>query len=359
MRRWVGYAAVPVLALVIGIGVGLASSMSSLTQGHHVLGTPAPDLPMPSQAVTASPPTVTQPGILGNTAHLTAAGSASLAAAGVSAAAATADGGKTWSVLRPPAKASGVAIDPGNPAHGVVGGSSIQVTVDGGANWKLTQTSPPGPAPYQPIQVSPFDSAVWFFVHGGKLLRTRDGGLTWHDIGALPALGAPVLAAGQVFGQFYLTSGSSVFELIDNGQQVTALPSLPSSSTVTELAVVGGTDWILFARSANGSYLLKGGAWSALTSGAGGPIAAGNGIIMVGNGGGQLGAAGVVSYSADGGATWHQGFGLPYDQTVEALAGQPASFNFFAYCYGGDVYASTDGGATWTVMSRALRNRAG
>ena len=57
--------------------------------------------------------------------------------------------------------------------------------------------------------------------------------------------------------------------------------------------------------------------------------------------------------------TWRQAQGLPYDQTVDAIAGQAGSATFLAYCYGGDVFSSTDSGRSWSVLSRALRSRSG
>ena len=363
VQRWVGFGAVPVLAVVLGIAVAVASSPASLTRGQHALGSPAPiqASPSPSAAASPSPPTVTEPGILGGGPHLVAAGATSLAAFGPNLAAASADGGKTWTILRPPSKAVGVAIDPGNPSRGITGGNNIQVTLDGGGSWKAPATAPPGPAGFQPLLVSPFDGAIWFLVHGGKLLRTRDAGQTWRDIAGLPALSNPVLVPGQVFGQFYLGSGGSVFELVDNGQQVLAQPSLPGGVSVNALAAVGGGQATLVARASNGGLqLLTRGAWTPLTAALSGPVAAGaNGIVVVGDGGTKLGVPAQVAYSFDGGSTWRSAVGLPYDQTVEALAGQPSSTTLFAYCYGGDVYASADGGASWSVYSRALRNRAG
>jgi photosystem II stability/assembly factor-like uncharacterized protein len=260
-----------------------------------------------------------------------------------------------------PANASGVAVDPANPQRGIAGGSLIQVTTNGGSSWKPVQVPTPPTGPYAPVLVSPFDGNVWFFVHGGKLLRTRDAGQTWRDIPGLPALTAPVLVAGQVFGEFYLASGGSIFALIDNGQQIAAQPSLPAGESVTDLAAPGGTGSTLFARGASGAtYLLKGGIWSVVTGAPGGPIAAGaNGVLVVGDGGGKLGSPGIVASSADGGATWRQASGLPYDQSVEALAGQPGSAIFVAYCYGGDVYASADGGRAWSLLTRALRTTSG
>jgi hypothetical protein len=62
-----------------------------------------------------------------------------------------------------------------HPRYAITGGSSIQVTTNGGASWMPTRTLPPGAGPYQPLQVSHFDNAVWFLVHQQRLLRTREG----------------------------------------------------------------------------------------------------------------------------------------------------------------------------------------
>jgi hypothetical protein len=303
---------------------------------------------------------VTEPGILGKGPLLVVAGTQSLAGMTANRASGSADGGKTWTTLVPPAGASGVAIDPSSPVRAISGGVSIKFTADGGTTWKAVQASPPPGAPYVPLQVSPFDSNIWFFVHGGKLLRTRDSSATWRDIPGLPTLSAPVLVAGQTFGQFYLASGGTVFSLVDNGQQVMTLAPIPGGESVIGLAAVGG-DATLLARGSNGGlYLLRGDTWSTLIAAPGGPIAAGaNGILIVGNGGAKVGSPGIVSYSLDGGTTWRQAAGLPYDQTVEAVAGQPTGVTFVAYCYGGDIYISGNGGRDWTLVSRALRSRAG
>jgi hypothetical protein len=246
--RLAKFAAVPLLAVLIGVAVAIGSSPASVTSNHPVLGTPSAVPATPSPAISPSPPTVTASGLLGKAAQLVSAGPASVAAAGTNIAAASTDGGKTWTTVRPPAKAAGIAIDPTNPLRAVTGGSFIQATVDGGAKWTPVQTLPPGNGQYRPLLISPFDGSVWFLVHSGKLLRTRDGSLTWRDLGGLPTLAAPVLTAGSVFGQFYLASGNSVFELIDNGQQIVAQPSLPAGVAVAQLATVGSGASTLFAR---------------------------------------------------------------------------------------------------------------
>jgi hypothetical protein len=358
--RWMRFIAIPLVAVVIGVAVAIASSPASLSRGH-VLGTPVPPSPSPSPIVTTPIPSVTEAGILGKSPQLVAAGAQSIVGLTSGRAAGTADAGKTWKILTPPAKASGVAIDPSNPLHGIAGGSSITFTTDGGTTWKPVQVAPPVGGPYLPLQISPFDGNVWFLAHGGKLLRTRDGGLTWRDIAGLQALTTPVLAAGAVFGQFYIASGNSVVQLIDNGQQTAAVPPLPSGTSVASLAVTGGGPANLVARAAGGGlYTLQGTQWVSVSGEPGGPIGAGaGGIVLVGDGGAKLGSPGAISYSSDAGSTWHQASGLPYDQSVEAIAGQPSSITFVAYCYGGDVYSSTDGGRTWALLSRALRNSSG
>ena len=359
--QWIKFLAIPVLAVIIGAGVAIASSSSSITRDHRSLGTPLQLAPSPSPVQSAPIPTVTQAGIFGQSAHVQPYGASGISVQGLNLAAGSGDGGKTWSTLVPPAKTVGVVIDGANPEHGVTGGSAIQFTVDGGRTWQATQTAPPGPGPFQPLEISPFDGSVWFFIHQGKLLRTRDASLTWRDFTAFPALTSPVLAAGTVVGEFFLASGGRVFQLIDNGQNVAELPALPAGSSVIELAAVGGGQATLLARTANNVlYLLRQSTWSPVAGVTPGPIGAGaNGVLLVGNGGAKLGSPGTVAYSFDLGATWREGEGLPYDQSVEALAGQASSATFFAYSYGGDVYVSMDGGASWTVLSRALRTRTG
>jgi len=84
-------------------------------------------------------------------------------------------------------------------------------------------------------------------------------------------------------------------------------------------------------------------------------VTAADGQVWVGNGGASLSQPAAVAYSSDGGQTWAEGKGLPSNQTVEALAAVADGSKVFAYCYGGDLYASTDGGKNWSLASSALR----
>lgn len=321
----------------------------------------APASPSPTPADTARPPSVTAAGVLGDGAHLLVTTAGILVALSPNFAEQTADGGKTWTTLRPPSNGAGIVIDPANSRHALTGGSTIQVTTDAGASWQRTRTSPPGTGPYQPLQISPFDSTVWFLIHQNRLLRTRDASISWRDLTGLPALDSPVMVPGQAVGEFFLATGNRVFHLVDNGQGIGEEPALSQGVRVVDLAVVAGSPPSLLARGSDGAaYLLKGKVWSAAGGGLGGPIAVGgNGTLLVGNGGAKLGEAGAVSYSTDAGITWSPATGLAYDQTVEAIAAQPSSTTYFAYCYGGDIYTSSDGGRAWTLLTKALRTSAG
>lgn len=349
----------PVIALLIGVAVAVASNPASLTRERGGGANTGGNLPSPSP--TGLPlPSVTSPGVLGDGAHLLAGADGNLIGLAPNLVEESSDSGKTWTSLRPPSNGSGIAVDPADPRHAITGGSTVRVTLNGGGSWGPARTSPPATGPYQPLQVSPFDGAVWFLIHQQKLLRTREASLSWRDLTGLPPLASPVMAPGTVFGQFFLASGNRVFELIDNGERILELSALPQGVTVTELAVVAGEPPSLLARGGKDStYLLKGTTWSVASGVLGGPVSAGRGALLVGNGGAKVGSPGAIWYSTNGGTKWASATGLPYDQSVEAIAAQPDSSSLFAYCYGGDIYTSTDDGRSWNLLTRALRTTTG
>lgn len=345
--------AIASVALVIGVGVSVASSLSSLSPDRR--GESSAYVPPTPSALPSPTPTVSSPGVLGDSARLLTNGSGSVIAMTTSLAIASPDGGRSWIVIRPPASGSGLAVDPANPRHAITGGLAIAVTGDGGVTWSAPVAAPPGKGPYQPLAISPVEPNVWFFVHGGRLLLTRDGSATWLEV-SVPQVAGAILVPGEALGQFFLASGGRTFQLNDYGQKVTEEAPL-TGQTITDLVAVGRPHPALLARAGSqGVYQLVGNTWTAVSAGAVGPIAtAAGGTILVGNGGGKLGSAGAVAFSADGGVTWQKATGLPFDQTVEALASQSDSSTVYAYCYGGDLYLSSDSGRTWTLLSGRLR----
>jgi hypothetical protein len=124
------------------------------------------------------------------------------------------------------------------------------------------------------------------------------------------------------------------------------------------MALAAGNPQSLLARARDGkSYLRKPDGWHPSGASLGGPVAATpNGIMWVGDGGAKLGEAGKVEASTDGRSTWTAGTGLPTDQSIDALAVQSDTGRIFAYCFGGDLYTSGDGGKTWDFLSSSLRS---
>lgn len=353
-QRYVAWVAgALVLGLLIGIGVAVASSPASFSKGHQSSGFVAPS-PV-AVATPSATPTVGAPGKLGNAARLLTNGSGTVIAFGGSVIEASTQGGATgWTQLHLPDGASGVGVDPANPQHAVIGGTTIQITNDGGQTWTPPLSVPPKKGPYVALTISPLESKVWFFWHQGRLLVTTDASYsTWTDLTTLPAFDVPpIVVAGQALGEFYVADGARVFRLT-NYTQAVGLPNAPGS--VSGLAVIGGSETLLTSIQGKGVYAFRTQAWTKISD-LTGPIAGGSSAAVVGNGGAKLGVAAEVSYSLDGGQTWAKATGLPRDQTVEALAGQPGSLTFYAYCYGGDLYVSADGGKTWSRVSQALRS---
>jgi photosystem II stability/assembly factor-like uncharacterized protein len=271
------------------------------------------------------------------------------------------DGGRTWTPAALPAGAAGIAYDAGNPKRAIAGGTTVSVTADGGATWAPPRTDPPGPGPYQSLMISPYDASTWFFVRHGNLLSTRDSGISWKEIAAPKPLGPTLMVAGALASpdQFFLASDSQVLELYNQTAEFKDAGSLPGGAKVLGMALAAGNPQSLLARATDGkSYLLKLDGWHLSGASLGGPVASTPyGIMWVGDGGAKLGEAGKVEASSDDGKTWTAGTGLPTDQSVDALAVEIDTGRMFAYCFGGDLYASGDGGKTWGFLSSALRSQ--
>ncbi len=357
MRKWAWAVGVLVAGVAIGGAVAVASSPSSLNPDRHQSS--GVQLPTPSPVASPSP-TVTTRGILGVSPRLLTNGSSTLIALGANLTIVSADGGRTWTTIQPPANGVGIAVDPSNPRHAITGGYPIQVTENAGAAWTPQLSAPPGKGPYEPLGISPIEPNTWLFEHQGRLLITHDGSSTWSDLSGLPSLASPVVAFGQAVGQFFIGIGNRVFALSSYGQNVTEEPSLTQGAP-SELAVAGGNRLTILARvPGHGVFVFDGAGWTPAGAAFGGPVAGGSGgTMLIGNGGDKLGTPGLVVYSTSAKGPWLQATGLPPDQTVEALAGLPASATFFAYSEGGDIYSSTDGGRDWTLVTRALRSPSG
>jgi hypothetical protein len=248
-----------------------------------------------------------------------------------------------------PTGAQGVAIAAKNAQRVIAGGTAVQYSDDGGRTWHSPKTSPPGQGPYTVLMVGPDDPDVWFFAQGPRLLRTRDGGISWRELTGLPDLHAPRMLPGAKVDQELLLDGTTVAVLDNNGQQVSVRPSLPAPAR--SAAVVNGT--VLASAADSKVYASTGQSWTDAQAPLAGPLAGAGIRAWIGDGGVQAGSGGRVT-STDG-SSWKDAAGLG-DQSVVALGADRAGTVVVAYCSGGDLYRSTDAGVTFSRFSTALRS---
>src|SRR5260370_39252894 len=98
--RWMKFAAIPLVALAIGVAVAVASSPSSLSR-QHALGTPVPASPTVTPVTETPLPSVTEPGILGKGPQLLAVDAQAFAGGTANKAMGSANAGKTWTTIAP------------------------------------------------------------------------------------------------------------------------------------------------------------------------------------------------------------------------------------------------------------------
>jgi len=198
--------------------------------------------------------------------------------------------------------------------------------------------------------------------HVTRLYRSIDGGITWSLRQTIPVLCVPSFAPGAASGTVLVACGNTLWKTTDSGGGWQALS--PPFTQATRLAAgAGGTLWAygpttLFRSNDGGSTWQTTGStlpcssMNALAADPSQPdvLVAGAGLL-----GGSGIACGTTFRSADGGATWVAGTGVsdayitdivvnPADPTrVYAAAG-----SFPGILPDGGVYASLDGGVTWS-----------
>jgi photosystem II stability/assembly factor-like uncharacterized protein len=343
-----------ICAVAIGVAAAIASSPRSFSS--HVsrdlsLARPAAVVP----TVSPSPPGPSAAGKLGDQVKLVA-GNGWVLATGTGGAFESGDGGSTWQAVTLAAGLTGLVIDPANSAHRLAGGNTLVESHDAGKSWQPSRTQPPGPGPFTPLAVNPTDPAVWFVAAHGALLRTRDSAVSWRSMTGLPRIVGPVLTPEGAGDRFALGVSGRTFDLLDNGNQINELKPLPAGVTASQVGWIT-TSPTLIERGSDGKVYVGGASGWTSTAPAGDPTALPSGKAWVAAGGGHLGAAGKVSFTTDGGASWVDGAGLPQDQSVEAVAALTVGgTSLIAYAYGGDLYSSVDGGQNWALLNGGLRS---
>lgn len=340
--------------LLIGSLVAIGTSYASLRSYATRAGGPSVSRVMTPPSAAPSPAPVAR-GVLGTHPHLTLSGNV-LLASGDNILLESDDGGKTFRPIALPVGAVGLVIAASNPRRRLTGGISLRLSDDGGSSWRLPPSNPPAPGPYTVLAINPLDGDVWFVAAHGRLLRTRDGGISWREIAGISTDSNSLVVPTGRRNEFVVSAGDEIYELVDNGQQIRPRPGLPSPARPLEIIVAGNDQNItLLARGSDGKdYLDGGGGWQASVPLAG-PVAAVPGKWMVvGDGAGTPTAAQTES-SSDLGRTWSAGEGLPSGESVDALGSSPDTSTVYAYTYGGSLLKSTDG-TNWTAAGGVLRS---
>ncbi len=250
----------------------------------------------------------------------------------------------------------GFALDPKHPGTVWVGtGGVVFNSQDSGQTW-LFHSQGAGL-----LAVDPFTPTYTYAESGNAFSRSADGGVTWTALAT--GLSCPRRLAvdpGRA-GTIIVTNGgcpdNSILTSIDGGATFVATASYPGYSPnglafdpINSNNVYVGITGVGIVHSAD-----HGATWSttaaqpsdlgisdviAYTTTAGGVT-----TVAVGTYGGH------VYRSTDGGATWTEGNqGLP-SQSIDALAHDPTYGNLYAATGSGGLYRSTDGGATWGLST--------
>lgn len=344
---------VGVATLFVGTLVAVGASYASLT-GYAVREKGAAPAPAATSRPAPSPaPTPPSRGRLGARPRLVSSGSV-LLAMGDGQIFESGDGGKTFKTVVLPGGASSLVVAPSDSNRRLAGGATLQVSDDGGSGWHLPKLGPPGPGPFIPLAINPADRDVWFVTAHGRLLRTRDGGVSWREMAGISADATTLIVPTGRPDDFIVAAGGQIYELSNNGQQIQTRPALPDPVQPMELAVMAKSPALdLVARGSDGKdYLDIGQGWQSGTP-LNGPVAAVPGkATVIGDGAGASSSAQIAA-SSDLGKTWNLVQSLPTDQSIDDVVATSAG-SFFAYAFAGSVLRSDDGNS-WTIVGDGLR----
>jgi photosystem II stability/assembly factor-like uncharacterized protein len=222
----------------------------------------------------------------------------------------------------------------------------IAHTGDGGVTWTDQVVSSPGGAPDQ--------RALWFldsqhgwFLYGGSIYRTVNGGQTWQPSTPNRAVGWIVRFVNTNTGMAVgpgASGGAALLRTTDGGLTWSEVSVLPAGAEAVWASADGTRLWVvgqngMISRSANG-----GANWT--------PVATPTGSTLrhVQFSSSQQGFAagdnGVALRTTDGGATWTL-LNSGTNANISALAAPPTGQ---AWIYGAGLRRSMDGGASWQAL---------
>jgi photosystem II stability/assembly factor-like uncharacterized protein len=250
----------------------------------------------------------------------------------------SADGGDSWQPVPGPWAERTIwslLLAPADPEVLLVGTCPAQLlrSGDGGRTWSVPVVQLPRDCPrlryhrVTALVADPHDpQLLWAGVEVAGLRRSQDGGRTWQEVAGagLSSLDIHALAVVPVWGRSRL---------------------LAATNNDLNISLDAGDSWrpVHIARFLPWSYC------RALAQPLARPLE-----VLLGNGNGPPGSAGIVARSTDGGDTW-QSASMPglANSTIWNFAVHPADPQLlYASSISGEVYVSTTAGASWEKLPR-------
>jgi photosystem II stability/assembly factor-like uncharacterized protein len=237
-------------------------------------------------------------------------------------------------------------------------------TTDGGDSWIQEDVFT---SPLYRFRTVVLDELHWFtvtFIEGGELWETIDGGENWENRMYYTSAGFPCLVKngnrmlfGSDLGDIFFTDdgGTNIQNATQNlavfpSAPITIIGTRPDGTLFANNQPNSGTDNGTFYRSDDGGF-----SWYIPSQTPG--LRWVTDIQFCNNQHGVLGSYNDIRYTTDGGETWGES-SLPenYNLTKFALPRQDLYFagTYSISPYGGNLFLSTDQGATWEVVSGGL-----
>jgi photosystem II stability/assembly factor-like uncharacterized protein len=248
------------------------------------------------------------------------------------------DGASNWTRVESPVNGLqvwSILLSPHNPELILVGAcpSRLFRSEDGGRTWSEPRLDCVRECPrilhtrITTLAADPTDPAtLWAGIEIDGLYRSRDAGLTWQPVGN-------GLSSRDIHSMAFVARNGNVARL------------LAATNNDLNLSTDGGETWqpLQVGRSLPWSYC------RGMGQQVGHPE-----VVLLGNGDGPPGTAGIVARSTDAGATWRPAK-MPgrANSTIWNFAVHPANPELiYASSVSGEVYRSTDGGAAWEKLPR-------
>jgi len=269
------------------------------------------------------------------------------------------NGGDTWTDVGADLKAVRVwslAMPAGGSALFAATDSGIYVSRDRGARWQSSSDGLAEGARPESIVIA---SNGLFAGTTKGLFRSKDGKI-WSAIGGSlnNTLPRPMVSDPRQTDRVFAVLEQGVVRSTDGGGTWALLPSLPLNAPVLTLAP--GEKNSLYVGTARGVLKASedGGNWQWLNNGLVSTSVL-SVMLLPGNPGTLLAATRYGLYrSSDRGATWSEARGLN-DPYVLSLATHPQDPNeIYAGTWGGSIFISKDGGASFTRLVENLANNA-